>query len=154
MNYWRNINKMSEFPMGYIHFQSKCIAECFVRSSVFGIDSDDFCKKFLTSEWGKSIFNDGRLYEYSDANYMFEGLQINLDLIQGEFYDRDVLWTSGYLYKYWASTRNIPSDEMYKLAPIQCIANRYAFYHTQDWDYVINDIIASPYKWDKEDNTL
>jgi hypothetical protein len=126
------------------------IAEVFVRSAQFGLDSDDFCEKFLTSKWGKDIFNDSNTYEYSDSNYMFEGLQRYLKIEQGEFYDRDVLWFSGYLYKYWASTREVESDIIYKLAPIKCLANRYNFYHTQDWNYVIDDIIETPYDWIKD----
>lgn len=32
----------------------------------------------------------------------------------------------------------------FTLAPISLIVRRYAFYHTQDWDYVINDILSRP----------
>lgn len=41
--------------------------------------------------------------------------------------------------------RGSSAREIYALAPISIIAERYEFYHTQGWDYVIDDIISRPY---------
>ena len=65
---------------------------------------------------------------------------------KGYSYDADVLWLAGYAYKYWISTREADPRYIYSLAPISLIASRYEFYHTQDVDYVINDIIDRPFK--------
>ena len=131
-----------------LNYEAKVIGNVFVKGALKGFDSDDFCYKFLTSDYGSSILQEKRLNEYACDNFMLEGLINNLDFKKGYSYDEDILYYAGYLYKYWISSRNVTSKEVYKLAPIKLIADRFGFYHTQGWDYVINDIIERPYKED------
>lgn len=136
----------SEFPMKYILFQCGEIGKLFIWSAKEGVDSDDFCYKFMNSKRGEMILNDDLVCEYCGESFMFSGLAREIEFKKGTFYNGDVLYFTGFLYKYWASTRGSSAKEIYALAPISLIAERYEFYHTQGWDYVIDDIISRPNK--------
>jgi hypothetical protein len=136
--------KNYEFPIEYVHAQCRIVAQCFVQSANAGYDSDDFAKKFMTTDYGVMVITDHRMIEYSDANFMFEGFQRELKFKQGTHYTQDVLELAGYLYKYWVSTRGADPRKIYIKAPISLINTRYGFYHTQDLDYVIDDIECRP----------
>lgn len=131
-----------ELPWKFVMMQADVVGKCFVLSAEQGYDSDDFAKQFLTSEYGIDILTDRVLNEYSAHTFMLAGFKRALDLKKGGCYDRDVLYLVGFLYKYWWSTRETDPRVIYRLAPIQLIANRYEFYHTQGFEYVINDIVA------------
>lgn len=98
----------------------------------------------MTTAYGVMVMTDKRMIEYSDDNYMYESFMRELQFEKGPHYPLEVLELAGYLYKYWVSTRNADPREVYKIAPIKLIAVRYGFYHTQDIDYIIDDIIARP----------
>lgn len=51
------------------------------------------------------------------------------------------MWFAGYLYKYWMMTRGIDRRKIYRFLPFEKFLNGFAFYHTQDWDYIINDVM-------------
>lgn len=136
---------MSKFPIKYMRFQCDMIAKLFIYSAKMGIDSDDFCYKLLNSTYGVDLLTDNKLAEYCGESFMFEGLENELNFKRGSYYSIDILYYVGYLYKYWISTRNIKPQDVYKIAPISMLAKRYEFYHTQDWDYVINDIVKRPF---------
>jgi hypothetical protein len=84
------------------------------------------------------------MIEYSDSNFMLSGFMKEMQFKKGKCYDYDVLYLTGYLYKYWVSTRRADPVKVYRLAPIKKIGIRYEFYHTQDIDYIIDDLIARP----------
>ena len=129
------------FPINYIRMQAKYVAYCFCMSAVDGFDSDDFAEKLMTSDYGVRVLTDQKMIEFSDCTFLYDGLKRNLVFQKGFSYDEDVLQLTGYLYKYWISTRQMHPIEIYCIAPIRVIADRYGFYHTQDIDYVINDLI-------------
>lgn len=130
------------FPLNYVKKQCQMIAKCFVKSGIDGLDSDDFAEKILTTEYGVMVLTDRRMIEYSDSNFMYEGFRKNLTFKKGKCYAQEILEFAGYLYKYWISTRNAQPQDIYKKAPLKLLAARYGFYHTQDIDYIINDIIS------------
>jgi hypothetical protein len=137
---------MTDLCESFMLTQCKIIGCCFRESGYEQLDSDLFAEQFLTSDYGISILTDIRLSEYADAKFMLEGLIRELKPKKGLVYDTDVLWLSGYVYKYWVSTRDADPRDVYKLAPIRLFANRYEFYHTQGFEYIIDDIISRPYK--------
>lgn len=129
------------FPLSFITRQCKTVGYCFAKSGALGIDSDDFGEKMMTSNYGIMILTDRRMIEYSDGNFMFGGLERALEFKSGRSYETDILYYAGYLYKYWISTRGEQPPRIWEIAPLRLIATRYNFYHTQDIDYVINDLI-------------
>ena len=117
------------------------IADLFVLSGKNGYDSDNFCEQVLTSEYGIDVITGKKDREYYDYHYMLEGFEINLKLKRGASYDADVLWFAGYLYKFWVTFRGGEPKQIWKIAPISLINRQYGFYHTQGFDYVIDNLI-------------
>ena len=134
------------YPLSYVKMQCKFVAYCFMQSRVDGFDSDDFAKTVMTSEYGVRVLTDNKMIEYSDCTFLYSGFKNNLTFKLGKSYDYEVLELAGYIYKYWISTRDWHPVDIYKIAPISLFASRYGFYHTQDFDYIINDIIDRPYQ--------
>lgn len=129
-------------PMSYINMQCKIVAGCFRLSGADGIDSEDFAKQMMTSDYGVMVLTDKRMVEYSCDTFMYEGVQRNLKLKHGKTYESYVLEFAGYLYKYWISTRNEKPQKIYKMAPLSLVASRIVLYTLEDVDYAIDDIIA------------
>lgn len=129
------------FPISYIHMQCEVVAGCFMLSGADGIDSEDFAKQMMTSDYGVMILTDKRIAEYSCDTFMYEGVQRNLKLRHGKTYESYVLEFAGYLYKYWINTRKEKPQKIYKMAPLSLIASRIVLYSLEDIDYVIDDII-------------
>lgn len=131
----------SEFPRKYIEVQCRVIAGCFVLSAVRGYDSEKFATTMLTNPYCVRIMTDDLMREYACDSFMLEGIEREVGLEKGLVYDADVMWLTGYLYKYAISIRGIEPKDLVKIAPISKIAARYEFYHTQGFEYIINDMI-------------
>ena len=58
---------------------------------------------------------------------------------QGETLDQYVLWFAGYLYKWWIMMYHKKPSQVYKILPIETLEERFDFYHTQGWDFIIQD---------------
>ena len=123
-----------------LNMQCNTIADTFVLSGDNNWDSDDFAKKLFNTEWGINILMGISIYEYTCPRYMYSGLVDNLKKKIGKTYSSDILWYCGYLYRYIIENSKDTPKDIYKKAPINKIANGYEFYHTQDWDYVKNDL--------------
>ena len=86
----------------------------------------------------------GRLFERSTA-YASEGfirdfMKKNLSPA-GETYSPEVLYWIGYLYRFWASSRNEESRKIYRRAPAKTMKRNYLAFHTFDPDIAIDDLI-------------
>jgi hypothetical protein len=75
-------------------------------------------------------------------------------------YDGFLLWFAGYLYKYWIDYKDVkPKDlpKILEILPWDMYMTGFAFYHTQDWKFVIDDAIRihklNKRKLKKEDDT-
>ena len=59
------------------------------------------------------------------------------------FYDEEVLYWMGYIYRYWAYVYEISSKKLYKIFPGNKLAELYYVYHTFDPMYAIDRIIET-----------
>ena len=124
----------------FLNMQCKTVADTFVLAGKEKWGSDDFAKKMFHTKWGANILKGISIFEYTCPRYMYEGLKDHMKWKSGKVYDSDLLWYSGYLYRYIMEDSKDPPTSIYAKAPIHTIANRYPFYHTQDWDYVKEDL--------------
>ncbi len=129
-----------------LSYQCVTMAKCFELASINGWDSDIFAKQVMTTDYGISVIRGDKLSEYSCEEFMLEGFERELSLKKGLVYDTDVMWMTGYVYRYWVGTRGTDPREIYKIAPIKLLGDRYGAYHTQGFDYIIDDIIDRPYR--------
>lgn len=125
----------------YLHRQCTTLADCFVLAGKNGWGSQNFINQLFHTEWGHNILTGKSAREYTCEGYMYEGLERELEKKRGKVYPEKVLWYCGYLYRYAAATRECSLEEIYRKIPISTVEKRYGFYHTQDWDYVLNDMM-------------
>lgn len=123
-----------------LHRECSTLAECFVLSGKNEWYIEDFVKKMFTSTWGLNILKGISTNEYTCEAFMYEGLENELGYVKGKTYSRQVLWFAGYLYRYLVANSETPPKTIYKKVPISLLEKRYGFYHTQDWDYIMQDL--------------
>ena len=124
----------------YLHRQCSTLADCFVLSGKDKWCTTDFTDKLFHTDWGINILKGISINEYTCGGFMYEGLVNYNKKVEGNVYPEKILWYCGYLYRYlFANSKHSPA-EIYKNAPLQLIEKRYGFYHTQDWDYVMEDL--------------
>ena len=73
--------------------------------------------------------------------YLLDELKDEKDLNQeGEKYNPEVLYWIGYLYRYWACSRNERSRKIYRQAPAKTMKRNYMAFHTLDPEMAIDDL--------------
>ena len=124
-------------------FNCDLFGKCFMLCNKKNIDADDLFQKVMTSQWGKSTLNGNRFQEWCCDTFMFEGFVKYLEPKNSPpKYDDFVLWFTGFLYKYWYETHKTKPEDILSLAPVSLINKRFDFYHTQSWDYIIEDLMG------------
>ena len=117
------------------------IARCFEYSTTKNIDSYQFARDFLNSEDGQIILTDKFVKPYNSFAYMFNILNKELHFAEGETYSPDIMWMYGYLVKYWVYHKNMLPKDIWNILPVDMFRELYPFYHTQGWNYIIEDAI-------------
>lgn len=115
------------------------IGKCFEMSTKDNYDSVGFAREFLNSTWGTELLLEDRIKEYESLPYMYAKAKKNLNLETGKTYDPYVMWMYGYLVKYWVYKNKTQPDIIWDILPINRFENMFEFYHTQGWNYIIND---------------
>ena len=117
------------------------LGNCFVLSGQDNWDTKDFVDKMFKTSWGKNILTGKAVNEYACDNFMYEGLKRECKKKVGTVLPKQVLWFCGYLYRYLIASTNMTPSQVYKLAPLDLLNNRWGFYHTQDWEYIKEDLL-------------
>lgn len=107
----------------------------------YGCESNNFVKKVMTDKKLDWLFEMDDCQEWCDGYYLMSILEYYEHFKKGACADDYAMWWLGYLYKYWMVTRGTSRYEIYKILPLKRFLATFEFYHTQDWDYVIDDAI-------------
>ena len=131
-----------QLNIGLVRWQAECIADCFKKASLDNLDSKDFVEKFIFTEFGNDILDDNNFRYYYCWTVMYDKFIHNVACKSGgTVLDEYLMWMYGYVIKYWQGTRNFPVKEIYKILPLDKFDRLFDFYHTQSWDYIIEDSI-------------
>ena len=136
--------------MSGIYFDKSLMRKCDILGVAFRLsatryhyDSEDFVKKVMTDKELDWLFAIDDCQEWCDGYFLMSVLDYYEDFNSGKCVDDYALWWLGYLYKYWMNTRGTSRKEIYKILPFKRFMSSYEFYHTQGWDYVIDDAIRT-----------
>jgi hypothetical protein len=116
-----------------------------------GLSIPKLLEFLLTDEFCSTMIQSNYSFEWCDDGFM-------LDTVIHEYknrfkktfpkskkkYDDFLLWYGGYLYKYWIDYKDLKPEELYtilNILPWNEYIKGFAFYHTQDWRYVVEDAI-------------
>ena len=95
----------------------------FERSTAYA--SEGFIRDFMNSEVAKHLDSPYNKLQWMGEEYLLE----------------EVLYWIGYLYRFWAFSRNEESRKIYRRAPAKTMKRNYLAFHTFDPDIAIDDLI-------------
>lgn len=114
-----------------------------LSSTQYHYDSEHFVRTVMTDKNLDWLFGYDDCQDWCDGYFLMSVLDYHEKFKSGKCADEYLMWWLGYLYKYWMTTRGTPRQEIYKILPFNRFVASFEFYHTQGWDYVIDDAIRT-----------
>lgn len=114
--------------------------ELFELSLTKNYESESFIKAFMTSEIAADLDSDFNHMQWAGKEYILERIEDELkeQLKKGSVYDKEVLFWTGYVYRYWHYLTGERSKEIYKQAPAKTMQEVYFPYHTLSVELAIS----------------
>ena len=113
----------------------------FELSGAKGYDSVTFIKAFMTSEVAKGLDSKFTRLQWAGEEYLLAELAETAGLtVGGNVYDKEVLYWSGYLYRFWHFTTGESSKAIYKQAPAETMRRNWLMFHTLAPEVAIEDL--------------
>ena len=122
--------------------------QLFEMSIEKGLDSETFIKVFMLSNIAKKIDSEFNHLQWAGKEYIMEQILDELKdklKFDGEFYDKDTMYWTGYIYRNWHYYTGESSKEIYKQAPAKTMRITYFPYHTMSVEMAI-DRLKESYK--------
>ncbi|MGM9683470.1 MAG: hypothetical protein ACI3XQ_07715 [Eubacteriales bacterium] len=113
----------------------------FEMSANEGFSSEAFIKTFMLSDTAADLDKLFNHMQWAGQGYIIDRLrEQNADTLEtdGELYDNETLYWSGYLYRYWHIYTGETSKEIYKQAPAKTMRAVYLMYHTMSPEMAID----------------
>ena len=108
-----------------------------------GYDCPDFIEQFMNSNAAAAL---DRLYDrlqWAGEEYILEELDDEAGGLKkaGVIYPLEIMYWSGYIYRYWHYYTGQSSREIYEIADAQTINACWAGFHTMDVEMAIDDLM-------------
>ena len=111
-----------------------------------GYSSEAFIKAFMTSQVSADMDKEFHHVQWAGKAYILSRMEDELadQLTQdGEIYDKETLYWTGYIYRYWNFYTGESSREIYKQAPAKTMKVVYLMYHTMSPEMAIDRLKES-----------
>ena len=113
----------------------------FELSAAKGYDSTAFIKTFMTSDVARGLDSKFNRLQWAGEEYLLAELADTAELTtDGIVYDTEVLYWSGYLYRFWHFVTGEDSREIYRQAPAETMQRNYLIFHTLAPEAAIEDL--------------
>ena len=113
----------------------------FELSAINGYDSAAFIKAFMTSDVARGLDSKFNRLQWAGEEYLLAELTDTAALpTSGTVYDTEVLYWSGYLYRFWHFATGEDSREIYRQAPAETMQRNYLIFHTLAPEAAIEDL--------------
>lgn len=130
---------MTDFEYRQLHHICNVFSTAFKTSVKDCCNSYDFARKTMTTKSIDWLFTVDDCQDWCDGWFLYSVLNNNLNFKKGKSLDEYFMGFAGYLYKYWMNTRKMDRKEIYKILPLKRLKASFEFYHTQNWDFIIED---------------
>lgn len=121
-------------------------AELFEKSiSSLEMSSEIFVRRYMNSKVVRELDSGSFLEGNMDVNDIYEELdkQYGLSSYGSKKYHRDIMYWTGYLYRYFCYCYDVSSKQAYKLLPFKYIASTYEPYHSLDVSQAIERLLET-----------
>ena len=114
---------------------------CDIQGRLFELSADrnlnsaTFVKTFMKSNTAKYLDSKYNSMQWMGEEYLLEEIienAGNLSAEEGQVLPRNILYWSGYLYRYWHYCADESSAKIYKQAPVETMVRNYLIFHTMD----------------------
>lgn len=106
-----------------------------------GCDSAPFMKAFMKSAVARELDSTYNRMQWAGEEYLFAELDETVGLPKGgTVYHQEVLYWSGYLYRFWHYYTGESSKEIYKQAPAVTMNRNWLMFHTFAPEMAIEDL--------------
>ncbi len=115
--------------------------QLFELSSENGYDSEAFIKAFMTSQVSADMDKEFHHVQWAGKAYILSRMEEELkeQLVKSdELYDKETLYWTGYIYRYWNFYTGESSREIYRQAPAKTMKAVYLMYHTMSPEMAID----------------
>ena len=99
------------------------------------LNSATFVKTFMKSNTAKYLDSKYNSMQWMGEEYLLEEIienAGNLSAEEGQVLPRNILYWSGYLYRYWHYYADESSAKIYKQAPVETMVRNHMIFHTMD----------------------
>lgn len=120
-------------------------AQLFVQSQEKGYASESFIKAFMNSDIAEDLDMPFNHMQWAGTHYLMSRMEEEhaSELNQGECYDTETLYWTGYLYRYWHIYTGESSREILKQASAKTMRIVYLMYHTMSPEMAIDRLKES-----------
>ena len=115
--------------------------QLFELSGERSIASEAFIKAFMTSDISKDMDSEFHHVQWAGKEYIYSrmGDECKDSLsAPGEVFDKETLYWTGYIYRYWSFYTGESSKEIYRQAPAKAMRVVYLMYHTMSPEMAID----------------
>jgi len=122
----------------------------FELSGIQGYDSEPFIKAFMISEVAAGLDSKFNRMQWAGEEYLLAEIADTSEITKsGNVYDKEVLYWSGYLYRFWHFFTGESSKDIYKQAPAETLKRNFMIFHTFAPETAVEDLkeIYRQRKW-------
>ena len=113
----------------------------FELSGMNGYDSVTFIKAFMMSEVAKGLDSKFNRMQWAGEEYLLAEIADTAKLTKGgTVYDKEVLYWTGYLYRFWHFVTSEGSKEIYRQATAETMRRNWLIFHTFAPEVAIEDL--------------
>ena len=106
-------------------------------------DAESLVKAFMNSELAKNLDSEYNRMQWAGEEYLLEELIATCKdklTIKKESVSKEVLFWTGYVYRYWHFYTKEDSAKIYKQASFETMNVNYLMFHTMDVEVAIDDL--------------
>lgn len=123
---------------------------CDVQGRLFELSVEKKCSSkhfvqiFMNSPIAKALDSKFNHMQWAGEEYLFDELVAydqNAQWTDGQVFSKDVLFWTGYIYRYWQLLTGDTSAKIYKMADVETMFRNYLMFHTMDPQMAIESLI-------------
>ena len=114
----------------------------FENSAKAGYSSVDFIRRFMLSTLSEELDSSYNRLQWAGEEYLLEEFASRCPSTKKDKnqYNDEVLFWTGYIYRYWHFLTGETSKEIYKQAPAKTMNTNYLMFHTMTPELAIEDL--------------
>ena len=113
----------------------------FELSGKAGYGSNGFIKAFMSSDVAKGLDSSFNRYQWAGEEYLLEEIVDECSPEKGgSIFTEEVLYWTGYIYRFWHFYKGTASSRIIKTAPPETMNRNFTMFHSMDPEMAVDDL--------------